>query len=141
MRVLIADDDPVYRALLRSLLIVMQFTVSIVILLGTITVNRQLNYMQKKDPGFGKEKVLVLHRSDALQGKIDAFKQDISQNANIISVANSTQIPSSKYWNNAHWLEGWDRSNIITLWTCYTSYDFDKAMDLKIIQDEEDFLV
>jgi len=120
--------------LLRSLLIVMQFTVSIVILLGTITVNRQLNYMQKKDPGFGKEKVLVLHRSDALQGKIDAFKQDISQNANIISVANSTHIPSSKYWNNAHWLEGWDRSNIITLWTCYTSYDFDKAMDLKIIQ-------
>jgi len=120
--------------MLRSLLIVMQFTVSIVILLGTITVNRQLNYMQKKDPGFGKEKVLVLHRSDALQGRIESFKQEISQNANILSVANSTQIPSSNYWNNAHWLEGWDRSDIITIWTSYTSYDYHKALDLEIIQ-------
>jgi len=120
--------------MLRSLLIVMQFTVSIVILLGTITVNRQLNYMQKKDPGFGKEKVLVLHRSDALQGRIESFKQEIIQNANILSVANSTQIPSSNYWNNAHWLEGWDRSDIITIWTSYTSYDYHKALDLEIIQ-------
>jgi putative ABC transport system permease protein len=122
------------KSFLRSLLIVLQFTVSIVILLGTLTVNRQLNFMQKKDPGFGKERVLVVHRSDALQESIDAFKQDISQHANILSVANCTHIPSGNYWNNAHWLEGWDRSNVITIWTCYSSYDYDNAMDLEILQ-------
>ena len=122
------------KSVLRNLLIVLQFTVTIVILLGTMVVNRQLTFMQKKDPGFGKDKVLVVHRSDALRSKIDAFKQDISQNANIVSVSNSTHIPSFQYWNNAHWIEGRDRIEIMTIASCYVSYDFEKAMDLEILQ-------
>jgi putative ABC transport system permease protein len=122
------------RSFLRNLLIVTQFTVTIFILLGTIIVNRQLNYMQKKDPGFGKEHVLIVHRSDALRQKIDAFKEEICQHANIISAANATQVPSYEYWQNAHWLEGWGRSEIFTLASCYVSYDYDKALDLEIIE-------
>ncbi|KPL12285.1 MAG: hypothetical protein AMS26_18295 [Bacteroides sp. SM23_62] len=122
------------KSFLRSLLIVLQFTVTIVILLGTIIVNRQLTYMQKKDPGFGKENVLIVHRSDALRQKIDAFKEEISQHANIISAANSTHVPSDQYWQNAHWLEGWDRSDIFTLATCYTSFNYDQVLDLEILE-------
>ncbi len=120
------------KSFLRSLLIVMQFTVTIVILLGTIIVNRQLAYMQKKDPGFGKENVLIVHRSDALRQRIDAFKEEISQHANIVSAANATHVPSYEYWQNAHWLEGWSRSDIFTLASCYVSYDYDRALDLEI---------
>ena len=122
------------RSFLRNLLIVTQFTVTIVILLGTIIVNRQLNYMQKKDPGFGKEHVLIVHRSDALRERIDAFKEEICQHANIIGAANATHIPSYQYWENAHWLEGWGRSDIFTLASCYVSYDYEKALDLKIVE-------
>ncbi|MCK4745957.1 MAG: hypothetical protein KAT15_02935, partial [Bacteroidales bacterium] len=122
------------KSVLRSMLIVLQFTVTIVILLGTLIVNRQLTFMQKKDPGFSKEKVLVVHRSDALQLKIDAFKQDLRQHSNIITVANSTHIPSQQYWNNAHWLEGRSRSEIFTLMSCYTSFDYEEAMGLEIME-------
>jgi putative ABC transport system permease protein len=90
--------------------------------------------MQKKDPGFGKEKVLIVHRSDALRDRIDAFKQEISQHANIISTANSTHIPSYQYSQNVHWLEGWGRSEIFTLATCYTSYHYDEALDLELLE-------
>ena len=95
------------KSFMRSMLIVLQFTVTIVILIGTIIVNRQLNFMQDKDPGFRKDNMLVIHRSDALDNRIDAFKEEIIQHSNVISAANSTQIPSYKYWENAHWLEGW----------------------------------
>lgn len=122
------------KSLLRSILIVLQFTVTIVILIGTIIVNRQLNYMQDKDPGFRKENLLVIHRSDALDNRIDAFKEEIIQHSNVISAANSTHIPSYKYWENAHWLEGWDRSEIFTLASSYVSYDFDQAMDLEVVE-------
>ena len=54
------------KGILRNMLIVMQFTTTIVILLGTVVVNRQLTYMQKKETGFEKENVLVVHRSDVL---------------------------------------------------------------------------
>ncbi len=122
------------KSFLRSLLIVMQFTVTIVMLIGTIIVTRQLNFMQDKDPGFRKDNLLVINRSDVLRNRIDSFKEELRQHSNVISVANTTHIPSKQYWDNAHWLEGWDRSEIFTLATCYVSYDFDKALGLEIVE-------
>jgi putative ABC transport system permease protein len=120
------------RSLLRSVLIVVQFTITIVILLGTIVVNRQLHYMQTKDPGFEKEDLLLVHRSDLLKEGIDAFKEQVLKNANVIAAANSTSIPSGSYSDNAHFLEGWDPSQIFTLATSRVSYDFDKALGLEM---------
>jgi len=119
---------------LRSLLVVVQFTIAIIILLGTFIVYRQLNYMQQKDLGFEKENVLVIRRSDALEDQIDAFKQELVSNSNVISAANSTHIPSSGFWNNAHWLEGQDRSNILLLMTAIVSYEVADALDLEMVE-------
>jgi len=120
------------RSLLRRILIVLQFTVTIVILIGTIVVNRQLHYMQKKDPGFTKDKLLLIHRSDVLEGGIDAFKEQVVQHSNVIAAANANSIPSGSYSDNATWLEGWDRTEIFTLATSRVSYDFDKAMGIEM---------
>ncbi len=122
------------KSVLRSMLIVMQFTVTVVILLGTVVVNRQLVFMQKKDPGFGKERVLVLHRSDVLGDQIDAFKEEITNHANIISASNASHIPSGGFWGNAHWLEGRDRGDIYTVAEYRVSYDFEKTLDLELLQ-------
>ncbi len=122
------------KSILRNMLIVLQFTVTIVILIGTIVVNRQLNFMQKKDTGFGKENLLLVKRSDVLKTRIDAFKEQVVQHSNIVSAANTTHIPSNQYSDNAHWLEGWDRSEIFTLATSRVSYDFDRAMGLEMAE-------
>jgi len=119
---------------LRKILIVMQFTTTVVILLGTVVVNRQLTYMQKKDPGFGREDVLVVHRSEILGKSIDAFKQEVSGYSNVIIASNATHIPSGGYYGNAHWLEGRGRDEIYTLATYRTSYDFDEALGLELVQ-------
>ena len=52
----------------------------------------------------------------------------------MISVANSTHIPSYQFSDNAHWLEGWDRSEIFTLATAYVSYGFHRALDLELVE-------
>ena len=127
-----SDTGSSRKSLLRSMLIVLQFTVTIVILVGTIVVNRQLHYMQNKDIGFNKENLLVLKRSDLLKDRIDAFKDQISQHSNVIAVANATQIPTNQFSDNAHWLEGWDRTEIFTLATSRVSYDFDRALGLEM---------
>jgi len=120
--------------ILRKLLIVMQFTTTIVILVGTVVVNRQLTFMQQKDPGFGRENVLVVNRSDVLGASIDAFKAEITGHSNVIVAANSTHIPSGGFWGNAHWLEGRSRDDIYTLAMYRTSYDFEKVLDLELIE-------
>jgi len=122
------------KGILRNLLIVTQFTTTIVILLGTVVVNRQLTFMQKKDVGFEKQNVLVIHRSDVLENQIDAFKEEISAHSNVIVAANSTHIPSGGFWGNAHWLEGRGSDDIYTLAMYRTSYDFEKALDLELVE-------
>ncbi len=121
------------KSILRSMLIVFQFTVTIVILLATIIVNRQLDYMQNKDPGFGKENLLLVKRSDVLRQRIDAFKEEVNQHTNVRAVSNTTQIPSGQFSENVHWLEGRDRGDISTLASCYVSYDFDRALGLELV--------
>ncbi|MBE9517245.1 MAG: ABC transporter permease [Bacteroidetes bacterium] len=122
------------KGILRNLLIVMQFTTTIVILLGTVVVNRQLTFMQNKETGFEKENVLVVHRSEVLGNRIDAFKEEVTSHSNVINAAYSTHIPSGGFMGNAHWLEGRGREDIFTLATYRTSYDFDKALDLELVQ-------
>ena len=119
---------------LRGLLVIVQFTVTISILLGTLVVFRQLAFMQNKELGFKKNNILVIARSDGLDDKIEAFKTELRQRANISSVANSTHIPSTLFWNNAHWLEGQDRSNTLLLMTAFTSYEFAEVLDLEIAE-------
>ena len=121
------------KSFLRNLLIVLQFAVTIVILMGTMIVNRQLTFMQKKDPGFGKEKVLLVHRPDVLGGRLKAFKSEVRQHSNILEVSNATHVPSWQYWENAHWLEGRPAGDIFTIPTCYVSYDYDKVLDFEIV--------
>ncbi|UCG27513.1 MAG: ABC transporter permease [Bacteroidales bacterium] len=119
---------------LRSLLVVIQFTIAIIILMGTFIVYSQLRFMQKKDLGFDKENVLVIRRSDALREQIDAFKQVLVNNSSIVSAGNSTHIPSRSFWNNAHWLEGQSRSDILLLMTSYVSREVADALDLEIVE-------
>jgi len=119
---------------LRKILIVMQFTTTVVILVGTVVVHRQLTFMQTKDPGFDRQNVLVVHRSEVLGPKIEAFKQEISGHSNVLTAANTTHIPSGGFYGNAHWLEGRGRDNIYTMATYRTTFDFEKALDLELVQ-------
>ena len=120
------------KSILRSILVAAQFTVTIAILMGTFVVYKQLNYMQKKDLGFEKNNVLVIRRSDALGDRIDAFKQELSQQAGIINIGNSSHIPSTTFWNNVHWLEGQDRSITYLIMTAFVSHGYPEALGLEL---------
>ena len=120
------------KSLLRSILVVIQFTVAIAILMGTLVVYMQLNFMQKKDLGFKKDNVLVIRRSDALEDRIDAFKQELTKEAGIVSVGNSTHIPSTTFWNNVHWLEGQDRSVTYLVMTSFVSCGYAETLGLEL---------
>ncbi len=122
------------RSTLRKILIVMQFTTTVVILLGTVVVNRQLNYMQKKDPGFDRDQVLVVQRGEILGESIDAFRQEVTLHANVSSAAYTTHIPSGGFYGNAHWIEGRGSDQIYTLATYRTTYDFEKVLDLELVE-------
>ena len=79
--------------LLRKVLVVSQFTISIGLIIATIIVYNQMSYMRNQDLGFSKDQVLVMDTyGDA--GK-DAFKQALTTIPTVKSVATSSSVPGS----------------------------------------------
>lgn len=89
----------------RNLLVILQFAASVFILICTLAMNRQLNYVMNRKLGFEKENILVIRRSDGLRARIDSFKNEIKLNPNVLAVANSTHVPGNIYWKNAFFHE------------------------------------
>ncbi len=86
---------------LRGILVVFQFTVSIVIIIGSIIVYNQLNFMTKKDLGFDKENLLIIRRPDAFFRQLEPFRNQILQIPGVEKVGFSRSVPGTLYNNNA----------------------------------------
>ena len=82
---------------LRNLLVMMQFAASIVIIVGTLVVYKQIDFMLDKNLGFDKEQVIVLKRPDWLGKNLDSFKNELLKHPNFQVVANSETLPGKTY--------------------------------------------
>ncbi|MCK6559030.1 ABC transporter permease [candidate division KSB1 bacterium] len=92
---------------LRSTLVVLQFAISIVLLVGTGVVFQQLEYMRNKRLGFNKEQVVVLPIETATGLRnYEAFREQLLQNPNFINVAAASGVPGRIEDDTAHRLEG-----------------------------------
>lgn len=80
----------------RKVLVVVQFSVSIVLIVGTIVVYRQLQYMQDKDLGFNKDFVLTMLYPRSMNSQFDAFKSDAMRNSSVEDMGRSSRIPSGR---------------------------------------------
>jgi putative ABC transport system permease protein len=87
---------------LRSALVVFQFTISIVLIIGTIVVFRQLHYIQTRDLGFNKEQVLIIDGADALGNNVEVFKKEVTQLSGVKGGTLSAFLPVSKSARNAY---------------------------------------
>ncbi len=82
---------------LRRGLVVAQFTISIFLIIGILTVNKQLSYIQNKNLGFDKEQVLVLRLPDrAAQAKVEVMKNELLQHSDIKSVVVASNVPGER---------------------------------------------
>lgn len=119
---------------LRSVLVVIQFTISITIIIGTLVVSSQLNYMQNKNLGFNNEQLLVVRRPDALDDHLETFKQEILKNPAITGVANSNSIPGKSYSNNGMMLEDNPERNLFLLFQNRVSFEYPELMGLELTE-------
>lgn len=82
---------------LRRVLVVFQFLVSIIMIIATLTVGRQLSYLQKTDLGFEKENVILAPITDTtVRKKMDVVRDMLMENPNIVKVATSSGTPGNQ---------------------------------------------
>jgi putative ABC transport system permease protein len=78
---------------LRNFLVVFQFSISIFLIIGTLVIYNQLNYIQKKDLGFNRNQVLVIKNVNVLSNA-KTLKQEIKQLPEVINASLSSFLPT-----------------------------------------------
>jgi len=80
----------------RKVLVIVQFSVSIVLIVATTVVFQQLSYIESKSLGFNKDHILVTGYSGTLTKQYESFRQELLKNPAIHSVGRSSRIPSGR---------------------------------------------
>ena len=110
---------------LRNALVIIQFSISIIIIAGTLVIYWQFKYMTNKDLGFDKEQLVVLDRIHPLDKRIQTFKKDLTDAlGSILSATNSTAYLGAPNNNNTHGIKGRPPEEAVLMYTFWTDEDF-----------------
>lgn len=80
-------------ATVRSVLVIFQFTISIVLIVGTIVIDKQMTYALNKDLGFDKDNLMILHGTITLGDKSVEFKDELTKLSQVKSATISNYLP------------------------------------------------
>ncbi len=81
---------------LRKILVVSQFSISLMLIIATLVVFNQLKFMQSKSLGLNKDQVVTLNFYNPLSQKYDAFYNELVSNPTIKIATRSSRLPSGR---------------------------------------------
>ena len=81
---------------LRSFLVVFQFSISIFLIIATMVIYNQLNYIHNKSLGFDRTQVLIIKNTNVLGKQAKIFKQEIKQLPGVVNATMSTHQPTGE---------------------------------------------
>jgi putative ABC transport system permease protein len=122
------------RSGLRTVLVVFQFAITIIIFLSMFIIFKQSRFLQDARLGFNQDQVLVIHRAYALGDRLKAFKNELLAYPEISCVSYTDSLPGRHFDPNGHHLEGRPLSDGYTLYTMSGDHDFARLLDLDLVQ-------
>lgn len=128
-------------SLFRHVLIVLQFSISILLIIGTLTVYQQLNFMKNSDLGFEKEDVLLIQfpwGNDEAKQKYPVLRDKLLNNSNISSVSGVYTVPgiNSQFQMSVR-NAGDAPEKTVTLQALPADYGYVKSMGIQLIEGRD----
>jgi putative ABC transport system permease protein len=124
-------------SMFRKVLVVIQFIVSVIMIICTLVVFRQLNYLKTMDQGFDQRNVLSLELNRAMVQKYPVLKQNLLENPNIKYVSSTNTAVgqgSGKLVFNVETDQGMSQRGINF---AIVDHDFIKALGIKVIEGRD----
>jgi putative ABC transport system permease protein len=118
----------------RKVLVVVQFSLSIMLIFGTTVVYKQLHYIQKAKLGFDKENIVYIPIKENIGKKYSTVKNELLKDPNILSVSAQRYAFSETTWRSSgvfDW-EGKDPDRRVDLVFAGVDYDFFETLNLEI---------
>ncbi|HSF52477.1 MAG TPA: ABC transporter permease [Algoriphagus sp.] len=91
--------------LLRNGLVVFQFTISIILIAGTLIIDRQIKFIQTKNLGFQRENVLVVERFGQLENP-QTFREEVKKIPGVLNAGAGSQMPGNSFFGIQFTAEG-----------------------------------
>ena len=124
----------------RNALVVFQFAISVFLIVSTLVVYQQVNYIRNKDLGFQKEQVLVIDNLRAVGNQSQAFKDGVKQLSQVTNVSLSSYLPTpSKRGSVTYFIEGamdnesFNSENALIIEQWDIDQDYLPTLDLEIV--------
>jgi putative ABC transport system permease protein len=122
------------RSGLRNALVIVQFAISIVLIISTFVILEQLNFMKNQKLGFKKEQVLAMYvRGQGIAQQSEAFKNELKKNTGILEASFSNGIPGKTDAILTTFLEGQPDSASLTFDYIFADYDFLKTYEIELL--------
>jgi putative ABC transport system permease protein len=117
----------------RKGLVVFQFSLSIILIVGMIVVYRQVNYIQSKNIGYNRENLLYVPIEGDLIKNYTVFKEAAEKNPGILAISKMRNSPTviEHHTGSISW-EGKDPNLTISFADAVVGYDFVKTMKLQV---------
>ncbi|MDQ3290969.1 MAG: ABC transporter permease, partial [Bacteroidota bacterium] len=119
--------------LFRKGLVVFQFTLSLILIVGTVVIYRQINYIQNRNLGFDRENVISIELEGDLSKNIKAFKTEVLQTPGIKWVTTTSDHPMSIY-NSSGDLQwpGKSEKEASSISGTFVDYDYFETMNIRM---------
>ena len=125
---------------LRSGLVVFQFATSVILIIGTLIIYKQMDFILKKELGYDKEQVVILEGANVLGDKSDSFKRQLLQLPQVQHVSLSDYLPVSGSRRNQTTFnivgEGSENSGVLSQ-TWRIDYDYIKTLGIQIVEGRD----
>lgn len=119
-------------ARLRSVLVVVQFSIAIALVAGTLVMAEQLAFLHDKDLGFDKEQVVVISMQDeAVRGRYQVLKDELLAHPNVLAAAASYHTPGRGLGQYYVDVEG--REDALILPTYIVDEDYLETMGMEVV--------
>ncbi|HMK18507.1 MAG TPA: ABC transporter permease [Chitinophagaceae bacterium] len=120
-------------AWLRQALVVIQFSLSVLLIVSTTIVYRQTKFLNNTDIGFNKEQVVYFQLTGGLEKNLESFKSELKRSSNIVSITSGYGLPGDLYAGDGVKTTGADGEKERSANVFIGDHDYVKTLGLRII--------
>ncbi|MBB6127430.1 ABC transporter permease [Mucilaginibacter lappiensis] len=122
----------------RKGLVVFQFVLAVLFIIGTIIVSNQIGYIQGRNLGYDKQNLIYIPMDGELKDKFQVFKDEALRMPGIQSISHISDNPTSlDNQNNAVDWSGKDPLNKVQFSTTEVGYDFSSTMKMQMVKGRD----
>jgi putative ABC transport system permease protein len=119
---------------LRNGLVVFQFAMSVLLIIGSLVIFRQLEFIKNQRLGFDKEHVVVIHNADTLGVQLESYKERLKQKSDVLGVTAVGSVPGHGTSNWGIGVEGVDRQRPLNMNFMTCDQDFAEVLNIKMLE-------